>query len=163
MRNWSPTLETAMDLTTNRSRPTGLSKSFTSIRFVLTMPCSRRLLPRRRHGTPSLRMQVQICGVSSTSGSMLVMSVLERATSMSHIRWRLNQQSGVVPKARPGRSAVSAVIERRGLMIALMRIGGTPIVLARRYWLMPSSSMKSAKRSPGWIGSGAFVGLPFQW
>ena len=58
------------------------------------------------------------------------------------------------------RRAVSAVMERRRLMIALMRIGGAPIVLASRYWLMPSSSMNSARCSPGWMGSGVFIVLP---
>ena len=58
------------------------------------------------------------------------------------------------------RRAVSAVIERRRLMIALMRIGGTPIGLTRRYWDMPSSCMNSSRCSPGWIGSDAFIALP---
>ena len=58
------------------------------------------------------------------------------------------------------RSAVSAVMERRRLMTALMRIGGTPIVLARRYWLMPSYSMNSDRCSPGWMGSGVITVLP---
>ena len=44
-------------------------------------------------------------------------------------------------------------------MIALMRIGGTPIVLASRYWVMPSTSRNSARCSPGWIGSGLFIVL----
>ena len=45
--------------------------------------------------------------------------------------------------------------------MALMRIGGTPIVLASRYRLMPSSSMNSARCSPGWMGSGVFIVLLF--
>ena len=57
------------------------------------------------------------------------------------------------------RRAVSAVIERRRLMMALMWMGGTPMVFASRYWLMPSSSMNSSRCSPGWIGSGVFIVL----
>ena len=76
-----------------------------------------------------------------------------RARSGSYIRWRLSQKSGVVPRARPIRGAVSTVIDLQRLMIALMRIGGTPIVLARRYWLMSSFS----RNSLGWIGSGVFI------
>ena len=80
---------------------------------------------------------------------MSLMSVVVRARSRSYMRWRFSQYSGVVPRARPMRRAVSAVIERRRLMMALMRIGGTLIVLASRYWLIPSSSMNSARCSSG--------------
>ena len=45
-------------------------------------------------------------------------------------------------------------MDLRCLTMALIRTGGTPMVLANRYWEMPSSSMISARCSPGWIGSG---------
>ena len=69
---------------------------------------------------------------------MVLMSVEARARSRSYICWRFSQNSGVVPRACPIRSAVSAVIDLRQWTISLMRIGATPIALARRYWLMPS-------------------------
>ena len=50
--------------------------------------------------------------------------------------------------------AVSAVMGLCRLMMAWTRIGGTPMHFAKRYWEMPSSSMISARCSPGWIGSG---------
>ena len=40
-------------------------------------------------------------------------SVVVLATSRSNMRWRLSQKSGVIRKAFPRRSAVSAVMERR--------------------------------------------------
>ncbi len=36
---------------------------------------------------------------------------------------------------------------------------GTPIVFARRYWVIPSSFMISARCSPGWIGSRVVMAL----
>ena len=44
---------------------------------------------------------------------MVLMSVVDRARSKSYIRWRFNQKSGVIPKACPRRSAVSAVMDLR--------------------------------------------------
>ena len=79
------------------------------------------------------------------------MSVESRATSKSYIRWRFSQNSGVIPSACPILNAVSAVMDLRQWTMSLMRIGGTPIVFASRYWLMPSSSRISARCSPGWI------------
>ena len=87
-----------------------------------------------------------------TSGSMALVSVEARAMSRSYIRWRFSQNSGLVPRARPILNAVSAVIDLRQLTMSLIRIGGTPIVLARRYWLMPTSSRNPARYSPGWMG-----------
>ena len=50
---------------------------------------------------------------ASTSGTMSSRLVLARAVSRSYMRWRLSQNSGVVPRAFAIRSAVPAVIERR--------------------------------------------------
>lgn len=57
------------------------------------------------------------------------------------------------------RRAVSADMDLWCLMMAFMRTGGTPIVLANRYWEIPSSSMISDSCSPGWIGSGLVIAL----
>src|SRR5258706_15234580 len=63
------------------------------------------------------------------------------------------QNSAVVRKNRAKRSAVSGVIDRFPLTIALIRICGTPIALARAYWLRPKGFKKSSRStSPGWVG-----------
>ena len=66
---------------------------------------------------------------------------MARATSRSYIRWRFSQNSGVIPSALPIRNAVSAVIDLRQWTISCIRTWGTPIVFAKRYWVMPSSLM----------------------
>src|SRR6266404_1905214 len=64
-----------------------------------------------------------------------------------------NQNSGVVPKYRARRSAVSPVMPRRSAMIACTRVTGTPMSLASRYAVRPSGFMNSSRNcSPGWIG-----------
>ena len=66
---------------------------------------------------------------------------------------RLSQNSGLVPKYRAKRIAVSAVTPRLPRMISLMRMTGTSIALASDRWLMSSSSRNSlCKISPGEIG-----------
>src|ERR1039457_7032924 len=76
-----------------------------------------------------------------------------RATSRSNRACRLIQSCAVVPKYRPRRRAVSAEIPRFSRTISLMRLGGTWISLARRYWLMPSGIRNSSRNiSPGCIG-----------
>ena len=55
------------------------------------------------------------------------------------------------------RRAVSAVMDLRQWTISWMRIGGTQIVFASRYWVIPSSFMVSARCSPGWVGSGVVI------
>ena len=64
---------------------------------------------------------------------MALTLVLARATSKSYILWRFSQKAGVIPRACPIRSAVSAVMDLRQWTISWMRIWGTPIVLAKRY------------------------------
>src|SRR5205823_2901485 len=64
---------------------------------------------------------------------------------------------------RARRSAVSAVMARWPRTISLIRRGGTPVSLARRYWLRPSGARNSSCRiSPGWIGGnfGRGMGIP---
>src|SRR5713226_5686533 len=57
-------------------------------------------------------------------------------------------------KNLPRRSAVSAVIERLPCTISLIRRAGTPMPLARRYWLMCIASRKSlVSTTPGWTGA----------
>ncbi|KLL95315.1 hypothetical protein NJ76_27900 [Rhodococcus sp. IITR03] len=68
-----------------------------------------------------------------------------------------------VAECLASRSAVSAVIERFPCTISLIRRGGTPMVVARRFWVMPSGSRKSSRRiSPGWMGlrSAVMVAIP---
>ena len=48
---------------------------------------------------------------ASTSGSIAPVSVEERATSRSYMRWRFSQNSGVMLSALPMRRAVSAVMD----------------------------------------------------
>src|SRR5579885_340599 len=63
------------------------------------------------------------------------------------------QNSALVPKYRPSRSAVSGVIARLPLTISLMRICGTPIALASAYWERPRGFRKSSRStSPGCAG-----------
>ena len=64
--------------------------------------------------------------------------------------------------ACPIRSAVSAVMDLRQWTISWMRIRGTPIALASRYWVIPNSSMISDRCSPGWIGSAVSHRIPSQ-
>ena len=96
---------------------------------------------------------------TSTSAESPLTSVAARATFKSYICCRFIQNSGVMPRTRPTRSAVSAVIPRRQWTISFTRTAGTPIALARRYWEIPSSSKISAKCSPGWIGSTSTAAL----
>ena len=96
---------------------------------------------------------------TSTSAESPLTSVSARATFKSYICCRFIQNSGVIPRTRPMRSAVPAVIPRRQWTISFTRTAGTPIALAKRYWEMPSSARNSAKCSPGWIGSTSTAAL----
>jgi hypothetical protein len=60
----------------------------------------------------------------------------------------------------PSLNAVSAVMERVPLTIALIRLGGTSKSRANWLMLIPSGFMKSSRRiSPGWIGTSRFNGF----
>src|SRR4051794_10490383 len=70
----------------------------------------------------------------------------------SCIACRLIQNSGVVPKKRASRSAVSAVTERSPFTIAPMRVAGTRNDIASAFTDRPSGTRNSsASTSPGCV------------
>src|SRR5438309_2084597 len=69
----------------------------------------------------------------------------------------LSQYWALVPKKRPRRAAVSAVIARWPLTIRLMRPGGTRIARASALILIPSSFRSSSRMVPGWIGASLVI------
>src|SRR5258708_2498923 len=70
------------------------------------------------------------------------------------------QYSGVVPKYRPRRKAVSPVIDRVPLTIALTRFAGTWMAWASWFMETPKSESVSFRISPGCTG-GSFLGMVF--
>jgi len=83
----------------------------------------------------------------------IVGKTLSRAWLASFRSWLAcirSQKPSLRPKKRLSRRSVSAVIARRPFTIALMRLSGTPIANARRYWLIPIGLRNSSSRtSPG--------------
>lgn len=74
-----------------------------------------------------------------------------RAFVRSCIACRLTQNSGLVPKNRASRSAVSAVTDRSPLMIAPMRVAGTRSAIASELAdKLSGRKNSSARTSPGW-------------
>ena len=69
---------------------------------------------------------------ATLNDSMVSISIEARARSRSYKFCKFSQNSGVIPRACPKRSAVSAVMERRPWTISLMRRGGVPITFAKR-------------------------------
>jgi len=71
------------------------------------------------------------------------------------------QNSGLVPKKRASRNAVSAVTERSPLTIAPMRVAGTRNAIASAFTDMPSGARNSApSTSPGWVVTRLGVATP---
>src|SRR5215469_14610745 len=74
-----------------------------------------------------------------------------RALVKSYIACKFIQNSGLVPKNRARRKAVSAVTDRSPLMIAPMRVAGTRKAMASAFTDMPSGLRNSSlNTSPGW-------------
>jgi len=72
----------------------------------------------------------------------------QEATRMARVV--LSQNRSEVPKNRPSRNAVSALIARLPRTISLIRRGGTLSPCASLYWESPSGLRKSSSRtSPG--------------
>src|SRR5262245_8115937 len=75
-----------------------------------------------------------------------------RALVKSYIACRFIQNSGLVPKKRARRNAVSAVTDRSPLTIAPMRVAGTRNAMASAFTDMPSGRRNSSlSTSPGWV------------
>src|SRR6476661_9059701 len=75
-----------------------------------------------------------------------------RALVRSCIACRFTQNSGLVPKKRASRNAVSAVTDRSPLTIAPMRVAGTRKAIASAFTDMPSGARNSSlSTSPGWV------------
>src|ERR1035437_683281 len=70
-----------------------------------------------------------------------------------------SQYCGEVPRQRPSRAAVSALIPPFPFSIRLMRFAGTRIACANPLILIPSSFMSSSRILPGWIGGSFFPPL----
>src|SRR4051812_17649800 len=75
-------------------------------------------------------------------------------TAISYWLCRSSQNCALLPKYRPSRSAVSAVIERRPLRMSVMRPDGTPRSNARRFALRLRVASSRLKRRPGWATGG---------
>src|SRR6516165_2387853 len=74
-----------------------------------------------------------------------------RALVKSYIACKFIQNSGLVPKNRASRKAVSAVTDRSPLTIAPMRVAGTRKAIAKALTDIPSGSRNSwSSTSPGW-------------
>src|SRR5262245_19003431 len=75
-----------------------------------------------------------------------------RALVKSYIACRFIQNSGLVPKNRASRNAVSPVTDRSPLTIAPMRVAGTRKAMASAFTDIPSGRRNSSpSTSPGWV------------
>ena len=74
-------------------------------------------------GSPAPGIDVRGYG-ATLNDSILPISIEARARPRSYKFCKFNQNSGVIPRACPKRTAVSAVMERRPWTISLMRRGG---------------------------------------
>src|SRR5207247_3496151 len=74
--------------------------------------------------------------------------------AISYWPWRSSQNCALLPKYRPSRTAVSAVIERRPLRISVTRPDGTPRSSASRLALSFRSAISRLKRRPGCAAGG---------
>lgn len=86
------------------------------------------------------------------------------ATSVSCMTWARSQYPLERPKKRHSRKSVSAVMARLPATMSPMRCAGTPISLARRYWLIAMGfKNSSSKSSPGVTGLSLRIFLLHQW
>lgn len=87
-----------------------------------------------------------------------------RLRAKSYLACKFIQNSGVVPKAREKRQAVSGEIPRLPWMISLIRWSGTPTCLAKATWLIPKGFKNSPKRiSPGCVGNAKAIRHELVW
>jgi hypothetical protein len=71
-------------------------------------------------------------------------------TTTQHWICTSSQNCGSLPKYRRGRSATSAVIQRRRFMMSAIRPDGTPRRCASRFALKPRAAHSRSSRRPGW-------------
>src|SRR5262245_20200981 len=84
-----------------------------------------------------------------------------RALVRSCMDCKFIQNSGLVPKKRASRNAVSAVTERSPLTIAPMRVAGTRKAIASAFTDMPSGARNSSpSASPGCVVTRLGVATP---
>src|SRR6516162_11326663 len=84
-----------------------------------------------------------------------------RALVKSYIACRFIQNSGLVPKNRASRNAVSAVTDRSPLTIAPMRVAGTRNAMASAFTDRPSGRRNSSlSTSPGCVVTRLGVAIP---
>jgi hypothetical protein len=73
---------------------------------------------------------------------------------MSYWLCRSNQNWALLPKYRPRRTAVSAVMERRPFKMSVIRPDGTPMSSASRLALNEREVNSRFSRRPGWAAGG---------
>ena len=93
-------------------------------------------------------IRFQIC-----CNGLIAGRTLAKACLVSFRSWLVcirSQKPSLNPKKRQRRRSVSAVIARRPLTIALMRLSGTSMACANRYWLIAIGRRNSSiSTSPG--------------